>query len=434
MAIYVIEFFMQSRRKGSGVKRRDILRWTGAAGGLAVAGCVAEDGGDSEGGDDSTPEGTPEAENDDGDSGDGDSATDIDEEETPTETDEKDESNSSRGDMDSKTVVETFVTAWHEGDVETANELLSDEGNLEPISEDDAEEMSDPGPELEEIEATARDEDGASVEALLLLPETEESVSYTFVLDKSDGDWYIEDLLMTGQQRAPKASFDTEHDESELIVMHEGGEPISADELFIEGEGIDETGAWHELSEELEPGDDVSAGDRVRVGVENEYDVTLVWDDGEYSVSLLSMGGASESDSEGNSGGESDSGSSSDSGSESESDDPVDEHLAETENYDGTVEDFTGEDEVTVQVASEDEPQFVFDPPAIRIDAGTTVIWEWSGQAGAHNVVEVDGAFGSEIYDEAGTTFSHTFEESGTYLYICEPHAALGQNGAIVVE
>lgn len=105
--------------------------------------------------------------------------------------------------------------------------------------------------------------------------------------------------------------------------------------------------------------------------------------------------------------------------------------------YDGSVADHTGEDEVTVMVGAGNGR--AFDPPAIRIDTGTTVIWEWTGQGGNHNVVP-DGDtdfedFGQqEQTDEEGHTAESTFDEAGVGLYVCQPHAAQGMYGAVIVE
>lgn len=100
-------------------------------------------------------------------------------------------------------------------------------------------------------------------------------------------------------------------------------------------------------------------------------------------------------------------------------------------NYEGTV-DLTGEDEVTVTVGSGNG--LLFDPPAILVDPGTTVIWEWSGEGGQHNVAEADeGVFGSELTEEAGHTFEHVFEEEGTFRYSCEPHETVGMKGVVAV-
>ncbi|MFC6614081.1 halocyanin domain-containing protein [Halopenitus salinus] len=105
--------------------------------------------------------------------------------------------------------------------------------------------------------------------------------------------------------------------------------------------------------------------------------------------------------------------------------------LEDVSNYEGTV-DHTGEDEVTVTVGAGNG--LLFDPPAILVDPGTTVVWEWSGQGGQHNVVHADGdAFGSELTEEAGYTFEHVFEEEGTFPYSCEPHETVGMKGVVAV-
>ncbi|WP_459194117.1 halocyanin domain-containing protein [Halosimplex sp. J119] len=113
----------------------------------------------------------------------------------------------------------------------------------------------------------------------------------------------------------------------------------------------------------------------------------------------------------------------------------VSEYLSETSNFDGGVADHTGEDEVTVAVGAEGNTgNYAFDPPAVRIDSGTTVVWEWTGEGEAHNVVHEEGDFESETTPDEGHTFEHDFGESGTYLYYCLPHQSLGMKGAVVVE
>ncbi len=113
----------------------------------------------------------------------------------------------------------------------------------------------------------------------------------------------------------------------------------------------------------------------------------------------------------------------------------IDEFLADTSNYDG-LEDLAGRDGVDVAVGAEGNGAFfAFAPPAIRIDAGTTVTWTWTGQGGVHNVQAVQGAsFESDVTDEEGTTFRQTFDETGTVLYECSPHSGAGMRGAVVVE
>lgn len=103
-------------------------------------------------------------------------------------------------------------------------------------------------------------------------------------------------------------------------------------------------------------------------------------------------------------------------------------------NYAETV-DRTGQQEVTVTVGAEgNNGNLAFGPAAVRVDPGTTVVWEWNGKGGTHNVAAEDGSFESEMTGEAGFTFEHTFEEAGITKYACVPHEAMGMKGAIVVE
>ncbi len=103
-------------------------------------------------------------------------------------------------------------------------------------------------------------------------------------------------------------------------------------------------------------------------------------------------------------------------------------------NFDG-VADHTGESEVTVTVGAQGNGgAFAFDPPAIRVDAGTTVVWEWTGSGGSHNVVAEDGSFESDLVGSEGHTFDHTFDATGTTKYVCTPHEQQGMRGAVVVE
>ena len=105
-------------------------------------------------------------------------------------------------------------------------------------------------------------------------------------------------------------------------------------------------------------------------------------------------------------------------------------------NYDGTTVDRTGQAAVTVTVAAEGNGgNYAFDPPAVRVDNGATVRWEWTGEGGAHSVVSADdGPLDSgEVVGDAGAQYQHTFESDGIYRYRCQPHEGLGMKGAVVV-
>ncbi|WP_247008464.1 halocyanin domain-containing protein [Halorientalis litorea] len=108
-------------------------------------------------------------------------------------------------------------------------------------------------------------------------------------------------------------------------------------------------------------------------------------------------------------------------------------YLDDVGNFTG-IEDLRGEDEVTVEVGAQGNGgAFAFAPPAIHVDPGTTVVWEWTGEGGQHNVVHEGGDFESELVGDAGTTFEYTFDEDGVYNYYCQPHKALGMKAAVVV-
>lgn len=91
----------------------------------------------------------------------------------------------------------------------------------------------------------------------------------------------------------------------------------------------------------------------------------------------------------------------------------------------------TGVDEVTVR--GDAELNHAFDASVIKVPTGTMVTWTFAdaGEAGegpvAHNVVGV--GFTSEVLSTG--TFTHTFDDPGSYPYRCILH--LGMNGRVEV-
>jgi plastocyanin len=61
-----------------------------------------------------------------------------------------------------------------------------------------------------------------------------------------------------------------------------------------------------------------------------------------------------------------------------------------------------------------------FEPPALELPAGTTVLWTNTGVA-PHTVSAEDGSFDSGTL-QPGTTFERTFTTPGTYAYLCQIH------------
>jgi halocyanin-like protein len=116
----------------------------------------------------------------------------------------------------------------------------------------------------------------------------------------------------------------------------------------------------------------------------------------------------------------------------------IDSYLSDNgNNYDGTVEDMTGNDTVTVEVGVGDQG-YAYGPAAVQIDVGTTVEFNWTGRGQAHNVKPADGSdfpdldSGDQVQAE-GVEYTYTFEESGLATYYCTPHQSLGMLGAIGV-
>lgn len=116
------------------------------------------------------------------------------------------------------------------------------------------------------------------------------------------------------------------------------------------------------------------------------------------------------------------------------SSDDFDGWMADVNNYE-TIADLTGQSEVSVETGAEGNGGgYAFASPAIRVTSGTTVVWEWTGLGGSHNVIDTGGSFESELTQEEGHTFEHSFDTRGTYKYYCQPHKAMGMKGVVVVE
>jgi halocyanin-like protein len=105
---------------------------------------------------------------------------------------------------------------------------------------------------------------------------------------------------------------------------------------------------------------------------------------------------------------------------------------------DGGYQDARGQSEVSVVVGAEGNGgNLAFGPAGLWVDPGTTVVWEWNGLGGGHNVKYEEGPAsdldsGPAVAEE-GTTYEYTFEEGGITKYYCQPHQSLGMLGAVAV-
>jgi plastocyanin len=72
-----------------------------------------------------------------------------------------------------------------------------------------------------------------------------------------------------------------------------------------------------------------------------------------------------------------------------------------------------------------------FQPAEVTVSAGDTVTWTNNDSAG-HDVTADSFSSGEPGALANGDTFEHTFEEAGTFDYVCTVHP--GMEGTVVVE
>lgn len=107
--------------------------------------------------------------------------------------------------------------------------------------------------------------------------------------------------------------------------------------------------------------------------------------------------------------------------------------LRETENYAETY--LLGQDTVDIAVgAPGNAGNRAFEPSMVVVDIGTVVRWVWTGEGGAHNVVDECGLFESDVHSDADTTFSYSFDTPGVYTYYCSQHTDQWMRGVVRVE
>ena len=79
----------------------------------------------------------------------------------------------------------------------------------------------------------------------------------------------------------------------------------------------------------------------------------------------------------------------------------------------------------TIEIA-----EFAFGPQELTVQAGTVVTWANEDGVG-HSIKSGDGSFDSPDFGQ-GETFSFTFNEPGTFPYVCGIHDSM--TGTVVVE
>jgi halocyanin-like protein len=124
------------------------------------------------------------------------------------------------------------------------------------------------------------------------------------------------------------------------------------------------------------------------------------------------------------------------SGSGGDGDDPpartFDGWLADTGNYDGVV-DKRGQEEVTVAVGAEGNGgPFAFEPAAVHVSPGTTVVWEWVGPK-TYDVLDPELGLESETLASSAYTYAAEFDGHGLATYTCSKYDARGMRGVVLV-
>ncbi|EMA30444.1 hypothetical protein [Halobiforma nitratireducens] len=260
------------------MNRRTVLQFAGISGTAAMAGCLADGLG-------SDPDGN----------GDGESAEDDD---TPTDESGDSADGTTDGDPDrspAETVV-AFYEAIADDDLDRVDELRH--GDAEPFAEDDLEGE----PTVEATETIAIDDDTATVEMLVMLSGASVATGWFVDLEREDGTWRVRELhyAMPDDETVlrPNARFEIDRGDESQQVTHVSGDEVQASTLYVRGDGLEQTGSWTDIGGDASGGTDdeptVTAGDSVTVGVEDEYSLAVVWDDGEVAVGLAQVAGATD--------------------------------------------------------------------------------------------------------------------------------------------
>ena len=116
-----------------------------------------------------------------------------------------------------------------------------------------------------------------------------------------------------------------------------------------------------------------------------------------------------------------------------EDDEPTYDGYLSRIDYPGTVDWTDADDDALVVFVGTGSEGMGYAPRSVRIEAGSTLTWEWTGDGGIHDVVHVDGEFRSAELHDAGETYEYTFEEPGEYAYYCTPHEHRDMKGGVDV-
>jgi hypothetical protein len=240
------------------MRRRDFLQLLGAVSTVGLAGCLGDDSDDG------------------GSSGDG-----------------ADGGLDGKNPEQSTQVVERFFEAWANQEPQEMDSLVYEDGDIRQFSGsmfNKPEKYRMEIPRLEEAEFCEPCSEGsvAVVNITYSLSSGQEYDDRFYLEWTDDEQWRISstDALFA---RPPEAEIVFEEGDGTLTVVHDSGDGISADRLYVRGDAVVETGVWYELSSEFAKGDTVTAGDSVTVEVEDSYTANVVWKANQKSNLLASV-------------------------------------------------------------------------------------------------------------------------------------------------
>ncbi|HJM67587.1 MAG TPA: plastocyanin/azurin family copper-binding protein [Candidatus Thalassarchaeaceae archaeon] len=99
------------------------------------------------------------------------------------------------------------------------------------------------------------------------------------------------------------------------------------------------------------------------------------------------------------------------------------------------------EDEGVTHEVAVGESGLTFTPDDLEIEIGDTVRFIWTDEGMDHNVAEAESSESNDYKEDgfrsgdpvATVDFNVTFDEVGSFYYVCEPHAGMGMKGTIIV-
>jgi plastocyanin len=222
-------------------------------------------------------------------------------------------------------------------------------------------------------------------------------------------------------QTPPETEFEFQYAPNNeiLTITVAGGDSFDPTQTTLDGNGFDGAGTtWATQSGSDET---VTVGDTLALtGVEPGFFLNIFWvpaGTGEGTSLAVEQGPGTTPSDDGQS-------------------EAADEYLQRVDatGYTGPddIVDATGQSSVTVANGPGGSPLFA--PPALRIDAGTTVRWVWGSDGNSVEQTESSVPFEATGVQDEGFSYEWTFDTTGLFLYRSGPGSDQGQHGALLVE